>query len=154
MGTLKLKESTVSLDAQVEEKVAAIKSKENRSYFSKLQEAGKMFVRDRIQYIIDANSVEIEDGLFARVKEEDFLPGDAVVTVVAKINGQSVDIIANDMTVKAGTWGVKTIEKIMRMQELTGKRKIPLIYMIDSAGARLNEQFDTFIDRRHAGNIF
>lgn len=142
------------IDQAVYEKIEEITTSANRSYYAKLQEAGKMFVRDRIQYIVDEDSVEIEDGLFARVKEEDFLPADAVVTLIAKINGQSVAIIANDMTVKAGTWGVKTIEKIMRMQELAGKRKIPLIYMIDSAGARLNEQFDTFIDRRHAGNIF
>ena len=103
-----------------------------------------MFVRDRIKYLVDEDSFEVEDGLFARVTEEDFLPSDAVVTLVAKINGKPVAIIANDMTVKAGTWGVKTIEKIMRMQELAGKRKIPLIYMIDSAGSRLNEQFDNF----------
>lgn len=144
----------VGIDQEVYDKIEQLTTKDNRSYYAKLQEAGKMFVRDRIKYLVDEGSLEIEDGLFARMKEEDFLPSDAVVTVVAKINGQSVAIIANDMTVKAGTWGVKTIEKIMRMQELAGKRKIPLIYMIDSAGARLNEQFDTFIDRRHAGKIF
>lgn len=145
---------TIGIDEEVYKKIEEIKTSSNRKYYEKLQEAGKMFVRDRIEYLVDTDSFEIEDGLFARVNEENFLPGDAVVTLVAKINGKSVAIIANDMTVKAGTWGVKTIEKIMRMQELAGKRKIPLIYMIDSAGARLNEQFDTFIDRRHAGNIF
>ncbi|KGR90152.1 carboxylase [Ureibacillus massiliensis 4400831 = CIP 108448 = CCUG 49529] len=144
----------MGIDAEVYEKIAELKTSDNRSYYKKLKEAGKMFVRDRIKYLIDEDSFEIEDGLFARVKEEDFLPSDAVVTLVAKINGKPVAIIANDMTVKAGTWGIKTIEKIMRMQELASRRKIPLIYMIDSAGARLNEQFDTFIDRRHAGNIF
>lgn len=143
-----------ALDKEVYEKLDAIKTKENRPYYSKLQAQGKMFVRDRIEYLVDEGSIEIEDGIFARDKDEDFLPGDAIATLVAKINGRKVAIIANDMTVKAGTWGTKTIEKIMRMQELAEKRKIPLIYMIDSAGARLNEQFDTFIDRRHAGKIF
>lgn len=142
------------LDKKVYKKLEEIKTSENRPYYNKLKEQGKMFVRDRIRYIVDEDSIEIEDGVFARTNDEQFLPADAVVTLVAKINGCSVAIIANDMTVKAGTWGIKTIEKIMRMQELAEKRKIPLIYMIDSAGARLNEQFDTFIDRRHAGKIF
>src|SRR5699024_5016836 len=115
------------LDRQVYEKLDKIKTKSNRPYYDKLKAQNKMFVRDRIKYLIDENSIEIEDGVFAR---------------------------ENDLTGKAGTWGVRTIEKIMRMQELAEKRKIPLIYMIDSAGARLNEQFDTFIDRRHAGKIF
>ncbi|WP_342601853.1 acyl-CoA carboxylase subunit beta [Peribacillus sp. FSL E2-0159] len=143
-----------SIDGKVYEKLKEIKTSSNRPYYEKLKAQGKMFVRDRIEYLVDKDSMEIEDGVFARCNDEQFLPGDAVVTLVAKINGRSVAIIANDLTVKAGTWGTKTIEKIMRMQELAEKRKIPLIYMIDSAGARLNEQFDTFIDRRHAGKIF
>lgn len=143
-----------SIDKTVYEKLEEIKTKSNRPYYEKLKAQGKLFVRDKIKAFIDEGSIEIEDGVFARIKDEEFLPGDAVVTLVAKVNGRKVAIIANDMTVKAGTWGVKTIEKIIRMQELALKRKIPLVYMIDSAGARLNEQFDTFIDRRHAGKIF
>jgi len=145
---------THTLDEEVYEKLKTIKTKQNRPYYSKLKEQNKMFVRDKIEYLIDDNSIEIEDGVFARENEKEFLPADAVVTIVARINGRKVAIIANDLTIKAGTWGVQTIEKIMRMQELAEKRKIPIIYMIDSAGARLNEQFETFIDRRHAGNIF
>ncbi|CEI82635.1 putative propionyl-CoA carboxylase beta chain 5 [Oceanobacillus oncorhynchi] len=141
-------------DQKVYEKLDEIKTKSNRPYYQKLKDQGKLFVRDKIKYLVDEDSIEIEDGVFARENDEQFLPGDAVVTLIAKINGRKVAIIANDLTVKAGTWGVKTIEKIMRMQELAEKRMIPLIYMIDSAGARLNEQFDTFIDRRHAGKIF
>lgn len=141
-------------DQKVYEKLDEIKTKSNRPYYQKLKEQGKLFVRDKIKYLVDEDSIEIEDGVFARENDEQFLPGDAVVTLIAKINGRKVAIIANDLTVKAGTWGIKTIEKIMRMQELAEKRMIPLIYMIDSAGARLNEQFDTFIDRRHAGKIF
>ena len=143
-----------SIDKQVYDKLAEIKTKDNRPYYEKLKAAGKLFVRDKIKAFIDEDSIEIEDGVFARDIDDEFLPADAVVTLVAKVKGRKVAIIANDMTVKAGTWGIKTIEKIMRMQELAEKRKIPLVYMIDSAGARLNEQFDTFIDRRHAGNIF
>lgn len=149
-----MNKTITGIDKEVYDRIEEIKTSTNRPYYEKLKEQGKMFVRDRIKFLVDEDSFEVENGLFARCKDEDFLPADAVVTVVAKIGGRSVAIIANDMTVKAGTWGVKTIEKIMRMQELAEKRKIPLIYMIDSAGARLNEQFDTFIDRRHAGKIF
>ncbi|MEY8757813.1 acyl-CoA carboxylase subunit beta [Peribacillus frigoritolerans] len=142
------------IDQTVYEKTYEIKTSTNRPYYAKMKEIGKMFVRDKIKYLVDENSFEVEDGLFARCRDEDFLPADAVVTLVAKINGKQVAIIANDLTIKAGTWGKKTIEKIIRMQELAEKRKIPLIYMIDSAGSRLNEQFETFTDRRHAGKIF
>jgi methylmalonyl-CoA decarboxylase subunit alpha len=142
------------LDQEVYEKLEQIKTSSNRKYYDKMKSEGKMFVRDRIKYLLDQDGFEVEDGVFARCQDDDFLPGDAVVTLIGRIHGRPVAIIANDMTIKAGTWGTKTIEKIMRMQELAQKRKIPLIYMIDSAGARLNEQFDTFIDRRHAGKIF
>src|SRR5699024_6933696 len=108
---------THTLDEEVYEKLKTIKTKQNRPYYSKLKEQNKMFVRDKIEYLIDDNSIEIEDGVFARENEKEFLPADAVVTIVARINGRKVAIIANDLTIKAGTWGVQTIEKIMRMQE-------------------------------------
>jgi acetyl-CoA carboxylase carboxyltransferase component len=142
------------LDQEVYDKLEQIKTSSNRKNYAKMKEEGKMFVRDRIKYLLDPDGFEVEDGAFARCLDEEFLPADAVVTLVGKIHGRPVAIIANDMTIKAGTWGTKTIEKIMRMQELAQRRKIPIIYMIDSAGARLNEQFETFIDRRHAGRIF
>ena len=118
-----LTNQTVGIDQTVYEKIHEIKTSSNRTYYAKIKEIGKMFVRDRIKYLVDEDSFEVEDGLFARFKDEDFLPGDAVVTLVAKINGQPVAIIANDLTVKAGTWGKKTIEKIIRMQELAGNEK-------------------------------
>lgn len=142
----------MGLDENVRNRAAAIRDGESRPYLAKLKKQGKMYVRDRIRLLLDPDS-EVEDGLFARCEEEG-LPADAVVTVIGRIGGRPVCIMGNDMTVKAGTWGIKTIEKMIRIQEIAFKRKIPIIYLIDSAGARLNEQFETFMDRTHAGRIF
>src|SRR5438552_8973616 len=62
--------------------------------------------------------------------------------------------MANDSTVKAGSWGARTVEKIVRIQETAGRLRIPLFYLVDSAGARITDQIDMFPGRRHAGRIF
>jgi acetyl-CoA carboxylase carboxyltransferase component len=108
---------------------------------NRLQE--KLFVRDRIRLVLDDNSPWIEDGALGRTLDAD-LPGDAIVTGVGTIHGKQVAIIANDSTVKAGAWGRVTVQKILRMQDLALRSRIPVIYMQDSAGARLDEQFSIF----------
>ena len=142
----------MSSEADLLARIEKITSCQNTGYLNKLHSQGKMFVRVRLEKLLDPGSM-YEDGLFARCLEEG-LPADGVVTVVGKINGRLVCVMANDMTVKAGAWGMKTIEKIMRIQETAIRLKVPMIYLVDSAGARLNEQFETFMDRRHAGKIF
>jgi acetyl-CoA carboxylase carboxyltransferase component len=117
---------------------------------AKMAEQGKLFVRERLRLLLDEEC--FEDGLL--VRHLDNLPGDALVTLVGRIGGRQVGIIANDMTVKAGTWGRKTFQKWTRMQELAGETRIPLIYLIDSAGARIDEQFESYTGRRAWGNIF
>src|SRR5213075_1939171 len=71
-----------------------------------------------------------------------------------KIEGRQVAVMANDPTVKAGSWGARTVEKIIRIQETAGRLKVPLCYLVDSAGARITDQVDMFPGRRHAGRIF
>ncbi|PSR23927.1 MAG: carboxylase [Sulfobacillus acidophilus] len=124
-----------------------------QKYHDRLHEQGKLGVRERIGRFLDPDSPWMEDGLLARTLDEG-LPGDAVVTGVGIMQNRPVAIIANDPTVKAGAWGRVTVQKILRMQDLALKAKVPLVYMQDSAGARLDEQFDIFLDRRHAGKIF
>lgn len=114
-------------------------------------EAGKMLVRDRLELLFD-DGWSFEDGLLARFDEG--LPGDAVVTCVGNVDGRPVCVIANDYTVKAGTWGKRTFEKIVRMQELADSIGAPLVYLFDSAGARIDEQFESYAGRRAWGNIF
>ena len=114
-------------------------------------DAGKMLVRERLVLLFD-DGWSFEDGLLARFDEG--LPGDAVVTCVGNVDGRPVCVIANDYTVKAGTWGKRTFEKIVRMQELADSIGAPIVYLFDSAGARIDEQFESYAGRRAWGNIF
>jgi len=121
-------------------------------YHEKNKATGKYFARERIAKLIDKDSW-IEEGLFANCEAGD-LPADGVVTGFAKVGGVSVGIVANDSTVKAGSWGVHTVEKMIRLQEQAGKLGIPIYYLIDSAGARITDQVLMFPGRRGAGKIF
>src|SRR5699024_4492120 len=82
------------------------------------------------------------------------LPADGVVCGIGKVNGQTVCVMANDSTVKAGSWGARTVEKIIRIQETAERMRVPLIYLVDSAGARITDQIEMFPGRRGAGRIF
>lgn len=115
-------------------------------------ERGKLFARVRIARLIDAESF-VEDGVFANVLAGD-LPADAVVTGTATIGGRTVALMANDSTVKAGSWGPRTVEKIIRIIETAYRMRVPMIYLVDSAGARITEQVQMFPGRRGAGKIF
>ncbi|MEO5668281.1 MAG: acyl-CoA carboxylase subunit beta, partial [Bdellovibrionota bacterium] len=115
-------------------------------------EVGKHFARDRIAKLIDADTW-IEEGLFANCTAGD-LPADGVVTGFAKIDGRPVGILANDSTVKAGSWGWRTVEKMIRLLEEAAKLHVPVYYLIDSAGARITDQLEMFPGRRGAGKIF
>ncbi len=123
-----------------------------KKYHDKNAEAGKLFARDRIAKLVDPESF-IEDGLLANCLAGD-LPSDGVVTGFGKVGGRSVGILANDSTVKAGSWGWRTVEKMIRLQEEAGKLGIPVFYLIDSAGARITDQLEMFPGRRGAGKIF
>jgi acetyl-CoA carboxylase carboxyltransferase component len=118
----------------------------------RLAEQHKLPVRERLDLLLDAGSF-VEDGLFANVLADD-LPADGVVTGVGRIGGRPVCVMANDPTVKAGSWGARTVEKILRIQETAQRLLIPLIYLVDSAGARITDQVEMFPGRRHAGRIF
>ena len=121
-------------------------------YLAKLREQNKLTVRERLDLLLDAASF-VEDGLFANALAED-LPADGVVTGIGAIGGRQVALMANDPTVKAGSWGGRTVEKIVRVQENAGRLRIPILYLVDSAGARITDQIDMFPGRRHAGRIF
>src|SRR6201999_2217042 len=113
---------------------------------------GKLFVRERIALLVDPDSF-VEDGRYANVLAEG-LPADGVVTGTARVDGRSVCLMANDSTVKAGSWGARTVEKIVRIIERAYTTSVPMIYLVDSAGARITDQVDLFPGRRGAGNIF
>ncbi|HTY80072.1 MAG TPA: acyl-CoA carboxylase subunit beta [Candidatus Bathyarchaeia archaeon] len=122
-------------------------------YRDKLKEEGKLFVRDRLRLLLDPGSEFQEDFLFARNQEAD-TPADGVVTGVGRVHGRTVCIMANDYTVKAGSWGEKTVAKIVRIQERAQRLQVPLLYLVDAAGGRISEQIKIFPGRLHAGRIF
>ncbi|PKF90481.1 carboxylase [Bacillus sp. BA3] len=134
------------------ETVETIKKGGLEKYHQKNAEKGKLFVRERLELLFD-EGVEIEDAFFANCAS-DGLPADGVVTGIGKINGQRVCVMANDSTVKAGSWGARTVEKIIRIQETAEKLQLPLLYLVDSAGARITDQVEMFPGRRGAGRIF
>src|SRR3954447_9392465 len=92
--------------------------------------AGKLFCRERIALLCDSERGFVEDGLLANATAGD-LPADGVVTGIGQVQGRPVAIMANDSTVKAGSWGARTVEKIIRIQETAGRLRIPLVYLID-----------------------
>src|ERR1700689_3745688 len=115
-------------------------------------EQGKLPVRERVALLLDPDSFA-EEALLANWHEEG-LGADGVVTGVGEIGGRAVALMANDPTVKAGSWGPKTVEKILRIQERALELRIPMVYLVDSAGARITEQVQMFPGRRGAGRIF
>ena len=123
-----------------------------RKYHESAAAAGKLFARERIALLTDSGSFT-EDGRYANVLAEG-LPADGVVTGTATIDGRPVALMANDSTVKAGSWGARTVEKIIRIIEKAYGTGIPMIYLVDSAGARITDQVDMFPGRRGAGKIF
>lgn len=121
-------------------------------YHEKAREEGKLFCRERLARLLDPDSL-VEDAAFANSLAGD-LPADGVVTGTGRIDGRPVCVMANDSTVKAGSWGWRTVEKILRIQETAERLAVPLLYLVDSAGARITDQVDMFPGRRGAGRIF
>lgn len=142
----------MSNDVTLKEKVAQVEKGGAPRYHERNSAQGKLFARERIARLVDAGSF-IEDGKLANVVDPE-LPADGVITGTAKVGGRTVAIMANDSTVKAGSWGQRTVEKIIRIQETATKLECPLFYLVDSAGARITDQIDMFPGRRGAGKIF
>ncbi len=121
-------------------------------HHEKAREQGKLAVRERVALLLEEGSFS-EEALLANW-DQDGLGADGVVTGVGTIEGRPVALMANDPTVKAGSWGPKTVEKILRIQERAASLRIPMVYLVDSAGARITEQVQMFPGRRGAGRIF
>ncbi|HET9444245.1 MAG TPA: acyl-CoA carboxylase subunit beta [Acidimicrobiales bacterium] len=118
----------------------------------KLARQRKLFVRERLDLLLDPGSF-VEDGLLANAAAPD-LPADGVVTGMGRVDGRPVCVMANDPTVKAGSWGARTVEKIVRLTEQALHLEVPVFWLVDSAGARITDQVQLFPGRRGAGRIF
>jgi propionyl-CoA carboxylase beta subunit len=119
---------------------------------AKLAAQHKLYVRDRLDLLLDPGTF-VEDGQLANALAAG-LPADGVVTGQGLVDGRPALVVANDPTVKAGSWGARTVEKIIRITERALAEELPIFWLIDSAGARITDQVALFPGRRGAGRIF
>jgi acetyl-CoA carboxylase carboxyltransferase component len=137
---------------ELTERVARALAGNQAKVGDKLARQHKLFVRDRLDLLLDPGSFA-EDSLLANNQAAD-LPADGVVTGVGRVEGRPVCVMANDPTVKAGSWGARTVEKIVRLTEYALRHELPVFWLVDSAGARITDQVELFPGRRGAGRIF
>jgi 3-methylcrotonyl-CoA carboxylase beta subunit len=117
--------------------------------------AGKLTARERIALLTDRDAPWLEIGLLVAYDQYDgAAPGAGVVTGVGTVVGREVVVVANDATVKAGSWWPETIRKILRAQEIAMRQRIPIIYLVDSGGVNLPYQGGVFPGQYGAGRIF
>lgn len=123
----------------------------------KLRDQGKMTARERIEYLLDKNRDSIEIGAFAgygMYEEHGGCPSGGVVVVMGYVSGKQCIVVANDASVKAGAWFPITGKKNLRAQEIAMENRLPIIYLVDSAGVYLPMQDEIFPDKEHFGRIF
>ena len=121
----------------------------------KIHKQGKLTARERIELLLDPGSFQQEIGLLVAYDQYDGqAPAAAVVTVVGKIQGRECVVVANDATIKAGAWYPETIKKILRAQEIAMRNRVPIIYLVDSAGVNLPYQGGVFPGQYGAARIF
>ena len=145
------------LISAMEKKLEKIYLGGGKTRIAKTHEQGKMTARERINFLIDKDSKTIEIGAFAgddMYKEHGGCPAGGVVIVIAYVSGRQCIISANDATVKAGAWFPITGKKNLRAQEIAMENRLPIIYLVDSAGVYLPMQDEIFPDKEHFGRIF
>jgi 3-methylcrotonyl-CoA carboxylase beta subunit len=121
----------------------------------KHREAGKLLVRERVDALLDPGSPFLElSALAAQGVYDDDLPGAGLVTGIGRVCGRACMVVANDPTVKGGTYYPLTVKKHLRAQEIAGENALPCIYLVESGGAFLPKQDEVFPDREHFGRIF
>jgi 3-methylcrotonyl-CoA carboxylase beta subunit len=143
--------------SELKQKFAKVKLGGGEKRIAKLHAEGKMTARERITYLLDANSENIEIGGFAgegMYAEHGGCPSGGVVVKVGYIKGKQCIVVANDATVKAGAWFPITGKKNLRAQEIAIENRLPIIYLVDSAGVYLPMQDEIFPDKEHFGRIF
>ncbi len=143
--------------SQYKQRFAKVKLGGGEKRIEKLHAEGKMTARERIDYLLDAKSAAIEIGAFAgegMYAEHGGCPSGGVVIKIGYIQGKQCIVVANDATVKAGAWFPITGKKNLRAQEIAMENRLPIIYLVDSAGVYLPLQDEIFPDKEHFGRIF
>src|SRR6202521_3028671 len=143
------------LVAELRDHLSRVRQGGGPKYVQRHREQGKMPVRERIDRLIDPGSPFIEmSPLAALGVYEDDTPGAGIVTGIARVSGRDVVIVANDATVKGGTYYPITVKKHLRAQQIALENHLPCVYLVDSGGANLPYQAQVFPDKEHFGRIF
>ncbi len=143
-----------SREGRLQTDIARLRQGGSEKYRQKLKEEGKLFVRDRLRLYFP-DGLDFEDGLFANNrKAAEGLAADGMVTGAGKIADRTVFVIANDYTVKAGSMAERGVEKFIRVQERALRAQKPVLYLIDSSGARITDQAGFFANLRGIGKYF
>src|SRR6478609_2031793 len=121
----------------------------------KIHKQGKLTARERVELLLDPDTYSQEIGLLVAFDEYDGqAPAASVVTTVGEVGGRECVVVANDATIKAGAWYPETIKKILRAQEIAMRNRVPIIYLVDSAGVNLQFQGGVFPGQYGAARIF
>ena len=145
------------LSSELKKKLARTKLGGGKEKIAKLHQQGKMTARERIDFLLDHPQKALEIGAFAgdgMYNKEGGCPSGGVVVKIGKISDKLCIVVANDATVKAGAWFPITAKKNLRAQEIAMENRIPIIYLVDSAGVYLPMQDEIFPDKEHFGRIF
>jgi acetyl-CoA carboxylase carboxyltransferase component len=144
-----------ALVEQLRQRLAEVRQGGGERYQQRHREQGKMFVRDRIDRLIDPGSPFLEVAPLAAYElYDDETPGAGIVTGIGRVSGRECMIVANDATVKGGSYYPMTVKKHLRAQEIALENNLPCIYLVDSGGAFLPMQDEVFPDRDDFGRIF
>ena len=143
--------------SELRKKIAKVKQGGGEERLEKQRKKGKMTARERIAYLLDPNTPTLEIGALAgdgMYPEHGGCPSGGVVVKIGYIQGKQCVVVANDATVKAGAWFPITAKKNLRAQEIALENRLPIIYLVDSAGVYLPLQDEIFPDKEHFGRIF
>ncbi|MEF8936719.1 acyl-CoA carboxylase subunit beta [Halobacteriaceae archaeon SHR40] len=136
------------------EEIEEIEDGGPKKYRDRLDEQGKLFVRDRLDLWFGDDGITFEDGKFAEFDAEERLPADGLLTGAAEFEGRDLHFMANDFTVKAGSMAEKGVEKFLRMQHRALKTGRPVLYLMDSSGGRIDQQTGFFANREGIGKFY
>ena len=148
------------LVAELQERLAAVRRGGSEAARERHTARGKLLVRDRVDRLLDPGSPFLElspmaaYGMYAEPGDDLAVPSAGVVAGVGRISGRSCVVVANDATVKGGTYYPMTVKKHLRAQEVARANRLPCVYLVDSGGAFLPLQDEVFPDRDHFGRIF
>src|SRR5215831_3427706 len=144
-----------ALVAELRAALARAREGGGAKYLQRHRDQGKLPVRDRVERLLDPGSPFLElSPLAALALYDDEAPGAGIVTGIGRVSGREVVIVANDATVKGGTYFPITVKKHVRAQEIALQNRLPCVYLVDSGGAYLPLQAEVFPDRDHFGRIF